>query len=76
MNGSTKVENLFLSVKQVATRYGVSTHTIWRWKREKRFPAPVSIGTGCTRWRLSDLIEHEATLRTCFATHAFYLDAA
>jgi len=58
----------YLSVEQVANRYGVSTDSIWRWKREGRFPAAVSIGRNCTRWRLSDLIEYEGQLESCFAT--------
>jgi prophage regulatory protein len=76
MTTTAKVENLYLSVNQVAKRYGVSSDTIWRWKREGMFPAPVRIGPNCTRWRLSDLNTHDSTLQTCFATHAAFFDAA
>jgi prophage regulatory protein len=58
---------LFLTVSEVADRYSVSVDSIWRWKREGTFPAGVRLGKGCTRWRLSDLEEHERTLQACFA---------
>ena len=64
----TQLDNpdlLYLSVGQVAARYGVSTDSIWRWKREGDFPKPVRIGANCTRWRLADVLEHESTFRAC-----------
>jgi len=76
MNVNVIPENLFLSVDQVAERYGVSTDSIWRWKRQGRFPAAVSIGPNCTRWRLSDLVEHERQMQACFASCAAWLIAA
>jgi predicted DNA-binding transcriptional regulator AlpA len=59
-------EIFFLNVAQVARRYSVSTDTIWRWSNTGDLPRPVKIG-GSTRWRLSDLIEHEGTLKSCFS---------
>lgn len=50
----------YLSDKSIAERYGVSRATVWRWVREGRFPAPLKIGQGCTRWKLSDLEAWEA----------------
>jgi prophage regulatory protein len=47
----TSQKTLFLTVSQVADRYGVSTDSIWRWKRSGDFPAPVRVGPNCTRWR-------------------------
>ena len=61
-------DEVYLNVDQVAKRFGVSKDTIWRWKREGNFPKGVKIG-GSTRWRLSDLLEHEGQLQACFATH-------
>ncbi len=53
----------YLSDKQVAERFGVSRPTIWRWvKTEKAFPHPVSLSSGTSRWRLSDLLVYEAKL--------------
>ncbi len=58
----------FLSVEQVAKRYDVSTDSIWRWVRQKKFPSPVRVGAGTTRWRRADLNEHDGALRCCFMT--------
>lgn len=63
----------YLNVVQVAQRYGVSTDTVWRWAREDDLPRPVRIGPNVTRWRLSDLIDHEGSFTRCFA---FCLDLA
>ncbi|MCC6144814.1 MAG: AlpA family phage regulatory protein [Candidatus Hydrogenedentes bacterium] len=59
---------LFLTVEQVASRFGVSTDTIWRWKRNGAFPKAVRVGPGTTRWRLADIEEHERRLQCCFET--------
>ena len=62
MNKQTNPEQLFLSVKQVGDRYGVSVDSIWRWVRLDQFLRPVKLGGQTTRWRLSDFLEHESTL--------------
>lgn len=76
MNTKASSENTFLTVEQVAKRYGVSTDSIWRWKRNGDLPAPVRVGPNCTRWRLSDLIEHESQLTACFVFCADWSIAA
>ena len=63
----------YLTVDEVAERYGVSVDSIWRWKRKGNFPLAVRVGPGCTRWRMSDLIDHEIQLQACFATSASWL---
>ena len=46
----------YLSDKQLAERFGISRTTVWRWaKSYSRFPKPVSLGPGVTRWRLEDI---------------------
>lgn len=52
---------LFLSVDEVAQRYGASKPTIWRWAKvaQNGFPAPVRLGSGMTRWELRDLLAFE-----------------
>lgn len=52
---------LFLSVEEVAQRYGASKPTIWRWAKDAQngFPAPVRLGSGTTRWELRDLLAFE-----------------
>lgn len=76
MNVTVNPNTLYLTVQQVAERYGVSTDSIWRWKRSGDFPAPVRIGPNCTRWRLSDLVEHESQMKACFVSCADWLIAA
>ena len=49
----------FLSVKQLCDRYSTSRQSIWRWVRDGRFPRPVKLSPGCTRWRLSDVEQFE-----------------
>lgn len=51
--------NLYLSVDQLANRFGVSKDSIWRWRREGDFPKPVKLGPGTTRWRLADVEDFE-----------------
>jgi prophage regulatory protein len=62
VNKQANPEQLFLSVKQVSDRYGVSDDTIWRWVRVDQFPRPVKLGGQTTRWRLADIMEHESAL--------------
>lgn len=54
----TKPQTLthYLSDAQIAARYGVSRQTVWRWtSNDTKFPTPIKLSAGCTRWRLSDL---------------------
>jgi prophage regulatory protein len=51
---------IFLSVRQVADRYGNSSASIWRWCRNGAFPQPIKISAACTRWKLSALERFEA----------------
>ena len=53
----------FLKDTEVATRYGVSRPTIWRWTKNGNFPKPVKLGAGSTRWRASDLETWENQFR-------------
>jgi prophage regulatory protein len=62
----TTDESPFLSVSQLAERYGVSVDCIWRWKRKGSFPKAYKLSSGCTRWRVADIQAHENTLETCF----------
>ena len=54
----------YLCDRAVAARFGVSRQTVWRWaKSSAKFPKPVVISPGTTRWLLSDLIAYELELR-------------
>ena len=65
----TAENEVYLKVEQVAARFGVSTDTIYRWKRERDFPKSRKLTSGSVRWRLSDIVEWESTVETGFATH-------
>lgn len=60
-------ENLYLSVDQVSSRFSVSKDSIWRWRRDGEFPAPVKLGGRTTRWRLSDIEAWESQCTCEFA---------
>jgi predicted DNA-binding transcriptional regulator AlpA len=50
------VTEAHLTVWQVARYLGVSRATIWRWSKDANgFPAPIKLGKGSSRWRLTDL---------------------
>ncbi len=61
--------SLYASAEEVAVRFGVSKDTIWRWRREGDFPAPVRLGGRTSRWRLSDIEAWEAQCPCCLITH-------
>lgn len=48
---------MFLSIKQVAARYGIDPCTVWRWRKDanKNFPEPHRFGPQTLRWKLSDI---------------------
>ncbi len=55
------VPNMYLTDKQVANRFNVTRHTIWRWHREMpAFPRAIILSPGCTRWKLSEIEGWEA----------------
>jgi len=41
----------------VASRYGVSRATVWRWTAEGRIPKPEKLAPGTTRWRLALVVD-------------------
>ena len=50
----------YVSDLQVARRYGVHRSTPWRWvKADPTFPKPIVLSRGCTRWKLSDIVDWE-----------------
>jgi prophage regulatory protein len=64
---TTPTANLYLSVEQVAIRFGVSKDSIWRWRRDGEFPAPVKLDGRTTRWRLADIEDWESQCVSAFA---------
>ncbi|WP_209428386.1 AlpA family phage regulatory protein [Pararhodobacter sp. SW119] len=65
---STPAQPTYLDVAQIAARLVVSTDTIWRWKREGRFPKARKLSARLTRWLLADIEAWEAERTMCFAT--------
>ncbi|MGJ7460444.1 helix-turn-helix transcriptional regulator [Halomonas sp. MA07-2] len=61
--GASNAWRAWLSVKQLATRYGTHEATIWRWTREGRFVQPVKLAGNLTRWSLSDVESWEQAQR-------------
>lgn len=51
----------YLSDLQLAARYNVHRATPWRWAQEGKFPKPISLTQGCTRWKLSEIEAWEAS---------------
>jgi len=52
----------FLSIEQVAKRYGVGKSTVWRWvASDKNFPAPIKLSKGTSRWLEQQLLDFENT---------------
>ncbi|WP_082223964.1 helix-turn-helix transcriptional regulator [Pseudorhodobacter wandonensis] len=66
MTQTVQTVSTYLSVAQVALRFGMSEATIWRWCRNDKFPKAYRLSKGSTRWRLSDIEAHESTLQACF----------
>jgi prophage regulatory protein len=52
---------VYISDRQLATRFNVQRSTIWRWcKTDPTFPKPVSLSPGCTRWRAAEIEQWES----------------
>ncbi len=49
--------------KTVEKLSGLSRATIYRLIKSGKFPRPLSIGTGSVRWRQSDIISWQQSLR-------------
>jgi len=57
---------LYLSARDLATRYGVSVRTVWRWVADGHLPKPEELPGNVRRWLLVDIerIEEAARART------------
>jgi predicted DNA-binding transcriptional regulator AlpA len=60
---------VYLSVRQMAARYGVHPATIWRWTQTGRVPRPVRLTSQTTRW-VKDQVEQ------CDAQHLQEMEVA
>lgn len=56
--GKAKMDSdRLLRIKEVLKIIPVSKSTWWKWIREGKAPQPIHLGTRCTFWRHSDLID-------------------
>jgi len=55
--------DFLLPRKTVETLSGLSRATIYRLIKAGKFPRPLSIGTGAVRWRQSEVIAWQMSLR-------------
>lgn len=46
----------FLNDKKIADALGIHRVTLWRWSREGKFPKPVKLTNGSTRWKESEIL--------------------
>jgi predicted DNA-binding transcriptional regulator AlpA len=52
----------YLSDKDLSDRYHITRNTVWRWHRERAdFPRAVKLSPNCTRWKLSEITDWEAS---------------
>lgn len=54
----------FLTDREVAERYGISSRTVHKMVETGRLPASLRISAGVRRWDLADLEEYEAKLKS------------
>ena len=57
-------ERDFLDINAVARRYDVKRATVWAWMSQGRFPQPMRLTPGCSRWSIKDLKVWEDEKRT------------
>lgn len=50
----------YVSVGQLAERYGVDKSTVWRWAKNGTIPAPTKFSDQCTRWSLDEVERRDA----------------
>ena len=46
-----------LTLNEVAAMMNRRPGTIWRWRKEGKFPQPLKIGGWATSWKRSDIID-------------------
>lgn len=49
----------YLTYKQVCSRYGIGSTTLYRWIDKKCFPVGDKIGPRARRWNICDLLKWE-----------------
>lgn len=70
MKPKESAQNRYISVREVAERFNVSSGTVWRWTRTGALPQPLRLSAGCTRWRAEDVDAFEARALSAAGIHA------
>jgi predicted DNA-binding transcriptional regulator AlpA len=52
-------QQVYLSDRDLGTRFGVDRNSVWRWAKIGAFPQPIKF-VGSSRWRLEDVVAWEA----------------
>ena len=79
---SSSPEKTYLTDKDVAAHFNVSTDSIRRWIREGHFPKPMRIGTGTSRWLRTEIEAYGKSLQHAYfatdldITPSFFVGAA
>lgn len=47
--------NKVITISEVLERYQIGRQSLWRWRKNKGFPKPISPNNARPFWRLSDL---------------------
>ncbi len=58
----------YLTSKEVCSRYGIGSTTLYRWIAEKKLPEGDKIGQRARRWNINDLLKWERDKRKGRAT--------
>jgi prophage regulatory protein len=60
----------YADVQALAARYDVHPATIWRWVKAGRFPKPVQLSPGVTRWNSAEVEAFDAAREAARRTAA------
>ncbi len=52
---SEKPNGRIIRLSELSLMLGVSKTTLWRWRRERRLPMPLSLGPRMIGWRMVDI---------------------
>jgi predicted DNA-binding transcriptional regulator AlpA len=54
------MQQQYLSVKSVSNSYDIAVSTVWLRLNQGKIPKPLKLHNSSTRWKLDDLLAHEA----------------
>jgi predicted DNA-binding transcriptional regulator AlpA len=48
-----------ITIPQILERYPIGRQTLWRWRKDQKFPKPISPKNCRPFWRIEDIEEYE-----------------